>query len=170
MGERSCQLRNPTCGAEKEDRRFTQEPVDLVGDCNLSVGEGGEGLAVGMTHGVIDVIKQNGKGLAAQVWHLKGEAQALCVGRRERNNNTTVAAWNIVRDWRWPYLSQLAFEQSEVAGGGEDDVLARGESVNKPQASGLGLSDEVPQLTCGGRECVWTPQRRRLFTSTGWSW
>lgn len=67
MRDRPCQLRNPTCGAEKEDRWFTQEPVDLVGDCNLSVGEGGEGLAVGLTHGVIDVVKQNGKGLAAQV-------------------------------------------------------------------------------------------------------
>lgn len=67
MRDRSCQLRNPTCGAEKEYGWFTQEPVDLVGDCNLSMCEGGEGLAVGLTHGVVDVIKQNGKGLAAQV-------------------------------------------------------------------------------------------------------
>lgn len=64
---RPCQLRNPTRGAEKEDRWFTQEPVDLVSDCNLSVSEGGEGLAVSLTHGVINVVKQNGEGLAAQV-------------------------------------------------------------------------------------------------------
>lgn len=63
----SSQPRNPTRRAEKEDGWFTQEPVDLVGDCDLSAGEGGEGLAVGLTHGVIDVVEQNGKRLAAQV-------------------------------------------------------------------------------------------------------
>lgn len=56
-----------TCRAEEEDRRFPQEPVDLVGDCDLSVGERGEGLAVSLTHGVIDVIEQDGEGLASQV-------------------------------------------------------------------------------------------------------
>lgn len=85
MRDESCQLRNPTCRAEKEDRWFTQEPVDLVSDCNLSVGEGGEGLAVGLTHGVINVIKQNGKGLAAQVGHLEGETQPGWVQGQKSN-------------------------------------------------------------------------------------
>lgn len=40
------------------------------------------------------------------------------------------------------YLSQLAFEQRHVGGGREDDVLTRRQSVNKPQASGLGLCYE----------------------------
>lgn len=40
------------------------------------------------------------------------------------------------------YLSQLAFEQSHVRGGREDDVLTRRQSVNEPQASGLGLGNE----------------------------
>lgn len=62
-----CQLWNPTRRAEKENRWFAQEPVDLVSHCNLSVRERGEGLAVSLTHGVIDVIKQYGEGLAAQV-------------------------------------------------------------------------------------------------------
>lgn len=155
MRDTSCQLRNPTCRAEEEDRWFTQEPVDLVSDCNLSVSEGGEGLTVGLTHGVINVIKQNGKGLTAQVWHLEGETEPLWV--EGHNKGTTTTRWNTTRDWLWSYLSQLALEQSEVAGGGEDDVLTGGESVNKPQASGLGLGDEVPQLTWGGRseETAW---------------
>lgn len=40
------------------------------------------------------------------------------------------------------YLSQLAFEQGHVRGRREDDVLTRRQSVNKPQASGLGLCYE----------------------------
>lgn len=40
------------------------------------------------------------------------------------------------------YLSQLAFEQGHVRGGREDDVLTRRQSVNEPQASGLGLGNE----------------------------
>lgn len=40
------------------------------------------------------------------------------------------------------YLSQLAFKQRYIGGGREDDVLAGGQSVNKPQASGLGLCYE----------------------------
>lgn len=35
------------------------------------MGEWREGLAVGLTHGVINVIKQNGKRLTTQVWHLE---------------------------------------------------------------------------------------------------
>lgn len=40
------------------------------------------------------------------------------------------------------YLSQLAFEQGDVRGRREDDVLTGRQSVNKPQASGLGLCYE----------------------------
>lgn len=35
----SVQLNNPTCRAEQEDGRFTQEPIDLVGYRDLSMGE-----------------------------------------------------------------------------------------------------------------------------------
>lgn len=35
----SVQLNDPTCRAEQEDGRFTQEPIDLVGYSDLSMGE-----------------------------------------------------------------------------------------------------------------------------------
>lgn len=56
-----------TCRAEEEDRRFPQELVHLIGYGDLSVGERREGLAVGLTQGVIDVIEQDGEGLAAEI-------------------------------------------------------------------------------------------------------
>lgn len=45
------------------------------------MGEWRKGLAVGLTHGVIDVIKQNGKCLATQVWYLEREMR-LSVRKR----------------------------------------------------------------------------------------
>ncbi len=45
------------------------------------------------------------------------------------------------------YLSQLAFEQCQVTGRREDDVLTRRKGVHEPQASRLGLRYERTQLT-----------------------
>lgn len=30
---------HPTCGTKEEDRRFSQEPIDLISYCDLSMGE-----------------------------------------------------------------------------------------------------------------------------------
>lgn len=61
------QFHHLTCGAEEEDGRLAQEAIHLVGYSDLSVGEGREGLAVGLAQGVIDVVKQDGECLATQV-------------------------------------------------------------------------------------------------------
>lgn len=58
-----------------------------------------------------------------------------------------LCVWEFKKSNQGPYLSQLAFEQRHIRGGREDDVLTRRQSVNKPQASGLGLCYESTQLT-----------------------
>lgn len=78
----SVQFSTPTCRAEQEDGWFPQEPIDLIGYGDLSMSEWRKGLAVGLTHGVVDVIKQNGKCLATQVGYLEREIR-LCM--REKN-------------------------------------------------------------------------------------
>lgn len=79
----------PTCRAEQEDRRFPQEPINLIGYCDLSVGKWSEGLAVGLTHGVINVIEQNGKCLATQVWYLD-RVMRLSLKNTEINETSVV--------------------------------------------------------------------------------
>lgn len=126
---------DPTCGAEQEDWWLSQEPVDLVGDDDLSVSEGREGLAVGLAQGVIDVIEEDGECLATQVGHLWREEGCVFWELKKAPPPPRASKMSL-------YLSQLAFEQHYIGGGREDDVLAGGQSVNKPQASGLGLCYE----------------------------
>lgn len=100
--------------------------------------EGREGLAVGLAQGVIDVIEEDGERLATQVGHLwREEGCVFWEAEKSRSSTPPTPASEMSL-----YLSQLAFQQRYIGRGREDDVLAGGQSVNKPQASGLGLCYE----------------------------
>lgn len=68
------------------------------------------------------------------------ERSAMCLGVKKKADQVPASVMSL-------YLSQLAFEQRHIRGGREDDVLTRRQSVNKPQASRLGLCYESTQLS-----------------------
>ena len=59
-----------TCWTEEEDVWLVQVWVDVIGDCHLGVGKGGELLCVSWTHVTVDVIKEDCKRAAAQSSYL----------------------------------------------------------------------------------------------------
>lgn len=59
----------------------------------------------------------------------------MCLGGKKKADQVPASGMSL-------YLSQLAFEQRHIRGGREDNVLTRRQSVNKPQASRLGLCYE----------------------------
>ena len=59
-----------TCWAEEEHIWLVQVWVDVIGDCHLGVGKGGELLCVSWTHVTVDVIKKDCKRAAAQSSYL----------------------------------------------------------------------------------------------------
>lgn len=62
-----------TCWAEEKGMRLPQVLIHLIGDGHLCMSKGAKGFLISSTHFWLNVIKQQGKGSAAELTHLPYE-------------------------------------------------------------------------------------------------